>query len=76
MDKQKKPQIIIEVNRGCCNLVSTIPEGVELVVKDYDIIEDVNSTTQKNDRNGAYEEAVYDSESNQNPSLKPNNKKK
>jgi hypothetical protein len=57
--KPKTPQIIIEVDRGCYNLASPIPDGVELVIKDYDVIEDPTSPTQKNDSKGVYEEAVY-----------------
>ena len=57
--KPSTPQIIIEVDRGCVNLKSPIPDGVELVIKDYDVIEDPTSPTQKKDYNGVYEEAVY-----------------
>ena len=68
MSDAKAPQaarIIITVDRGCVNLVSPIPDGVELVIKDYDIIEDPNSPTQKRDMNGLYEEAVYSKEGNE-----------
>ena len=64
-DKPKIPQIIIEVDRGCYNLVSPIPDGVQLVIKDYDVIEDPTSPTQKKDFKGTYEEAVYDKSGNE-----------
>jgi len=65
-DKQQKtPQIIIEVDRGCYNLISPIPDGVELVIKDYDVIEDPTSKTQKKDMKGVYEEAVYNKADNE-----------
>lgn len=63
--KQKTPQIIIEVDRGCYNLASPIPDGVELVIKDYDVIEDPTSTTQRKDMKGIYEEAVYNKRDNE-----------
>ena len=52
-------RIVIDVKRGCLNLVSSIPHGIELIIKDYDVIEDKASPTQKSDYDGIYEEAVY-----------------
>lgn len=68
-------RIIINVERGCHNLASSIPDGVELVIKDYDVIIDPNSPTQKSDSRGVYEEAVYCRSGNEGLAIKMSGKK-
>lgn len=53
----KLNKIILEVHRGCVEIVSSIPAGVELIIKDYDILEE-NETTKKDD-GGVYEETSW-----------------
>lgn len=53
-------KIIIEVNNGCIDIVSEIPPGIELVIKDYDVIEE----SEKKDSKGNYEESSYTSADN------------
>lgn len=59
--KDTKPtSLIIEVEKGCVNVASEIPEGVKLIVKDYDC-----DDGEKSDGKGKYEETVWTSADNE-----------
>lgn len=57
--KDMKP-LIIEVERGCVNVASEIPEGIQLIIKDYDC-----EDGEKKDGKGKYEETIWTSEDNE-----------
>jgi hypothetical protein len=52
-------RLVIEVCHGCVNVASEIPDGVELVIKDYDTPDSEAQQDYKKDSKGKYDETVW-----------------
>lgn len=61
--KTKKARLVINIMKGCASVGSPIPPGIELVIKDYDGLEE--SETTKRDEYGQYEETCWTAEDNE-----------
>ena len=61
--KTKRTRLVINIMKGCASVGSSIPPGIELVIKDYDGLEE--SETTKRDEYGQYEETSWTCEDNE-----------